>query len=350
MTSRRDHEPKLLLALLSLPLFALACAESEEPAPSRETNWLRSCSDDGDCKSDGTCQCGLCSERCAGDNACPDGMVCKTAESELVRNACGPSNAGGLCAPTCERASDCGMGLRCVQGACAPSEAGRARDGGTASGAGSGSTAGEQTGRTPQAFVTGAVAPDSDCVYTSDNPVRANGLLDIAEGAKRGSSSCLHGYDLALAIASEESGVLQLTGATIELMTVDRESLVFEAFENKLPNPFVFESSRALIPAAAGESARGVYQVQAITAQHESYLGDYDGQRIIAEVKLHGLDAEDRALTFRPFVFPIEICYGCLSRCTSLLLEQQMSREDFAMDDCDDNSGSDGRICWDPDC
>ena len=93
-----------------------------------------------------------------------------------------------------------------------------------------------------------------------------------------------------------------------------------------------------------------MYQLEAVSAEHASLLADFAGERVVVEVKLHGLDDQDRAITFRPFVFPLEICEGCLARCSSELISQMLTREDVAMGQCDDNSGSDGRICWDPNC
>lgn len=341
--TERNAVAGLLAGMFALVSTAgTGCAESSEPEPSRETNWLRRCSDDNDCnkRGAGSCECGLCSERCNDDSACPDGLVCKTAESALVLDACGPTHAGGLCAPECKRDADCVGDLRCLEGACAPDSTPPPADGGVRL----------PEGRTPQAFVTGALLPDSSCVYTGDNAVVQIGEYDIAPGAMSGSTGCEQGYGVWLGIASEEPGVIQLTGATVELMTVNRERLGFDSEENGPPNPFTFESTRTLIPPAGQETARGVYQVQAIGTEYAPYLGDFVGQQLLVEIRLHGRDELDVPISFRPFVFPLEICDGCLSRCESLLIANMIRREDFAMGQCDDNAGADGRICWDPDC
>jgi len=51
-----------------------------------------------------------------------------------------------------------------------------------------------------------------------------------------------------------------------------------------------------------------------------------------------------------PFSYTIAICKGCMTLCESKLLELKMLREDVVGEKCDNNTSSDGRVCFDPDC
>ncbi|MDH5676849.1 MAG: hypothetical protein OEZ06_32335 [Myxococcales bacterium] len=109
-----------LLLLSGLCCLLAACAKSNDPLPSRETNWLTLCDSDGECV-DSDCVCGLCSLSCSASENCGAGARCQADDSVLVRAACGAApSVPGLCAPECTGDAECGQGQSCVQGACAP--------------------------------------------------------------------------------------------------------------------------------------------------------------------------------------------------------------------------------------
>ncbi|HTL36027.1 MAG TPA: hypothetical protein VL326_23010, partial [Kofleriaceae bacterium] len=186
--------------------------------------------------------------------------------------------------------------------------------------------------------------------YAADNPIMAIGLYDIAPNAGApDSTGCAHGYRLRLKISNNEPGVLQLSGARVELMTIDHETLVFELDGGTQPNPFTFESSQTVSPATDRKPTTAIFEVEAVRAAHAPMLTDFDKKQILAEITVLGTDADDKPIAFRPFLYPIDICDRCLTMCGSRLTPEQ-TREDFAMGQCDDNAGADGRICFDPDC
>ncbi|MDH5671934.1 MAG: hypothetical protein OEZ06_07265 [Myxococcales bacterium] len=109
-----------LWLLCGLCCLGAACAKSNDPLPSRETNWLRLCDSDGECV-DSQCVCGLCSLSGSDGESCGIGADCGPDDSILVRAACGAApSVPGLCAPECSSDVDCAQGQRCVQGGCAP--------------------------------------------------------------------------------------------------------------------------------------------------------------------------------------------------------------------------------------
>jgi len=218
----------------------------------------------------------------------------------------------------------------------------------------------------PSGFVTFNLKPDGSCVYTpnaSGSTFFSSGLYDISEGAKQGSAGCDSPYRVHLLVNSflkpnadtmlgrAEPNILQLHSAKVELTTLSGDPLRFEAEDPPLPNPFLVTTNNSLFPAQGATPTAGVAAVEVIPTAYALYLGDFIGQEIMAVIQIQGTTTGDVDVEFKPFSYPIEICDGCLSRCSSLLLGMgAVKREDFAMDECDDNAGADGRICWDPEC
>lgn len=218
----------------------------------------------------------------------------------------------------------------------------------------------------PSGFVTFNLAPDSSCVYSGSASGGAmfypNGLYDISSGAESGSTSCEAPYRVHLLVNSylrpnadtdlgrAEPNILQLHSAEVTLKTLAGEKLGFTGEDEALPNPFLVTTNNSLFPAMGSTPSSGIAAVEVIPTAYAPYLGDFIGQEILAEIQILGTTTGDVDVEFKPFSYPIEICDGCLSRCESYLTESMMKREDFAMDECDDNAGADGRICWDPDC
>jgi hypothetical protein len=132
-------------------------------------------------------------------------------------------------------------------------------------------------------------------------------------------------------------------------MTLQRETLVFDEEDPPLPNPFLVTTNNSLFPAVGSTPSSGVAAVEVVPTAYSPYLADFVGDQILAEIQIQGTTTGDVDVEFKPFDYPIEICDGCLTRCASTLTPEN-TREDIAGDECDDNSGQDGRICFDPDC
>jgi hypothetical protein len=218
----------------------------------------------------------------------------------------------------------------------------------------------------PSAFVTFNLVPDSSCTYTpttGGNKYFDHGLYDIAPGGKAGADGCDSPYRVHLLVNSflkpnadtmlgrAEPNILQLHSAEVKLMTLQRETLVFDEEDPPLPNPFLVTTNNSLFPAMGSTPSSGIAAVEVIPSAYAPYLSDYVGKQVLAEIQILGTTTGDVDVEFKPWSYAIEICDGCLSRCAAELSgDGALKREDFAMDECDDNSGQDGRICWDPGC
>jgi hypothetical protein len=209
------------------------------------------------------------------------------------------------------------------------------------------------------AFVSFALAPDRDCIYSGDPgsvfvPV---GAYDIGASMSAG---CAQPYlvHLLLTISAGPEvmvsdtvpNVLQVTSAEVELMSRERRPIAFDRGDSLLPNPFLVTASSLLpfAPDAGGES--GVVAIEAIPTEYARQLDVFVGGQILAEIRVHGTTFADVDVEFEPFVYPIELCSGCLSICKSQLDAMGRTRRDVVGDQCDDNAGADGRICIDVDC
>ncbi len=218
----------------------------------------------------------------------------------------------------------------------------------------------------PSGFVTFNLKPDSSCVYSPNvgsNTFFPYGLYDISPG-RTAAANCEVPYRVNLLVNSylkpngdtmlgrAEPNILQLHSAEVRLMTLKRETLTFDEEEDPLPNPFLVTTNNSLFPAVGSTPASGIATVEVIPTAYSPYLSDFaeNGDQILAEIQIFGTTTGDVDVEFKPFVYPIEICDGCLTVCKSDLEAMMITRTELAMDECDDNSGSDGRWCVDGGC
>jgi hypothetical protein len=198
------------------------------------------------------------------------------------------------------------------------------------------------------AFASINIKPDSSCIYTPEGASVASGLYDISEAARSGSRSkgCAQPYRVHFLIESDVGESVLFQRATVTLSTRGGDKLQFDEAKEPLANPFdVITSGRV-----DDESGKGIVRVDAIPSAYAVFLFEFVGAEVVIEARMEGRTPSDKVIATQPVRFSVEICDGCLSRCASELIDNQLRREDFAMDECDDNAGADGRICWDPDC
>ncbi|HMI94244.1 MAG TPA: hypothetical protein VK509_22890 [Polyangiales bacterium] len=196
------------------------------------------------------------------------------------------------------------------------------------------------------AFASINIKPDSSCVYSPDGASVASGLYDIAEGARSGSKGCAQPYRVHFLIESDVDESVLFQQATVTLSASSGDMLRFDSEEDDLPNPFEVVTSGRVDDRAGN----GVVQVNAIPVRYAPYLADFVGAEVLIEAQMEGRTPSNKLIATQVVRFSVEICDGCLSLCSSGLVAGDVRREDFAMDECDDNAGADGRICWDPDC
>jgi hypothetical protein len=325
---------KLGLALAFVALLAAACGTTHgaEGVQGGETNWLSACDDDSSC-GEGSCMCEVCSEGCDDDDDCPDGLECRGPDSTLVRNACGVSDRG-MCAPQCERDDDCGGGQVCDdEGAC---------------------TLVASTEDGPfQVFSVAAMSPDPLCEVTVDGSIVPVGSFDITSGATPDTNGCDAPYRVHLSVASINREIVMIEGAEVALLTLDRRPIVFNRSGGvTLPNPFDFTGSRTLLPPADEDSTtQGIVTVDVIPRHYTEELSGFTGNQILAEIRLNATNRDGEPIAIAPFLYPIDICVGCMSLCLARdVTDSTLDPEDVYGDLCADNAGADGRICIDPDC
>jgi len=217
-----------------------------------------------------------------------------------------------------------------------------------------------------------ACAPDGSSAYVSRNvplnsscdPVEegvgiATGVWDV--GADRSPASCLHSYEMSLFINSNlkanareatgraEPNVLLITHADITLMDSSESVL---SFQDGTPNPYRVQTAASLDPTSSDQPQQGLVQIEAIPRVYAKKFGsEYDGKNILVEVQLAGTTTGDVDVEFRPFLYPLVICKGCMSYCKTRDLMSDPNRINaLTADRCTDNAGQDDRACIDSGC
>ncbi len=113
---------RLIAAGVGLLLLAACSSETQEPATSSQTHWLKSCDSSDDCEGGLSCECGVCTQSCDDDDRCSalgEGAVCAATEGVA---ACGSNAAEQICLEGCNEDDDCSTGSTCSNsGACIPS-------------------------------------------------------------------------------------------------------------------------------------------------------------------------------------------------------------------------------------
>lgn len=214
------------------------------------------------------------------------------------------------------------------------------------------------------AYVSKNLILDSDCSVTvDDEKFLAVGEYDIAPSTTMKSTFCRKSYYMHLVVNSQlkagantatgrsEPNVLQISEAEVSLVDIEQQGLI--QFKPKsgseLPNPFRVKSNITLEPTMGTDPTTGEVPIEAIPVGYASYLNNYVGKQIMAEVKIYGTTLGDIDVDFAPFSFPIHICQGCLSRCTKDS-DANASKTDLYGENCDDNGAADGRLCIDRTC
>lgn len=197
------------------------------------------------------------------------------------------------------------------------------------------------------AWIVAAVQPDGDCVVAYDNPIVPIGLYDLGNGDP--GPGCNKSYRVTLQLASAGRDVLELHDAQITLMDLEQRTIVFNRDAQQLANPLSFIGTRILLPPAESDrTTHGVITVDLIPAAYAAQLDAFDGQQILAEIRLNVTGGSGSRVSIPAFVYPIDLCIGCLSICLTSLEDQNL--DDVYGDDCTDNAAADGRLCIDADC
>jgi hypothetical protein len=342
---------KTVIALAVIAMIT-SCASSESPSGVMgNTNWLTSCDEDDDCDDDLSCSCGVCTRQCTTTSDCSElgGSVCDV-QSEALASACGSSIAMSVCLPACRNDNDCGGGLECVAAHCLPAEVVAASPGVDGDGDG-----GTSIGCGPNgAFISAHVAPDEDCIVSAEgSPQLAIGSFDVSSGFNGDDGNCNTGYRVNLLTYSCLQGAndtLQLHSAEVLLKVPSGETILFDRLDPPLPNPFLVVGNSTIFPMRDDGPSSGVITIEAIPTAYAEQLDDFDGQQVHAEIRVYGTTVGGSDVDLNPFLYPIEICDGCLTLCVAAIPPDATADEIYGEGVCRDNASADGRICVDTSC
>ena len=111
---------------LLLVVLGPGCGSNQRREVSGETHWLAACAQSEECAR-GECICGMCTERCQGDNDCSGKTPaqCYDVASPGLQDHCDSAlreRGGAVCIATCEQDGECPTGNVCRAGACTPRE------------------------------------------------------------------------------------------------------------------------------------------------------------------------------------------------------------------------------------
>jgi hypothetical protein len=223
----------------------------------------------------------------------------------------------------------------------------------------------------PTAFVTFNVKPDEDCTYSKDSAdgnAIPTGRYDILRSgsASAKSEGCVRPYFVHLLVNSflransdatlgrAEPNILQLDRAEVRLMDIQKRTIIFgDGQDTPLFNPFLVTTNNSLQPSSNGKAATtGIATIEAIPVAYAEFLDDpmFENQQILAEVQIFGTTTGDVDIDLKPFIYPIEICRGCLNRCLSSLTAMGKNPDELTSGACVDMAGADGRYCIDDGC
>jgi hypothetical protein len=113
---------RLSWLLAALPLALLGC-NTADPGAGSNTNWLRPCVEDVECRDGLSCLCGICTAPCDGECSELPRAICAPAGSASHAELCGselgqPLEPVGLCLPACGPEAGCAAGQLCQDGGC----------------------------------------------------------------------------------------------------------------------------------------------------------------------------------------------------------------------------------------
>lgn len=336
-----------LLACASAALFACG-NRTHENGVGGETNWLRACDVDSECAL-GSCVCGLCSEGCADDTECPEGLRCETLSSTLYANACGGrGDVRGLCAPRCGEDGDCGAAQVCADGACMP---GARLDGGAIVDQSTGAASSSNTG--PRLLVDAHLDLTPECLPNLDKPIGSGaGTFDLRPAGSDAAPgmACSKPYMLVLRVANPFEEDVLVTGHEVQLMTIEGERIVFNRLGPEHPNPHRI-SLTGSVPARVGsDNGVAVILAEAIPTDYAEQLDQFVGGQILIRSQLEAETLSGARVGANPFEYRVTLCYGCLTACLTDVLSSNVTLDDVTSGVCGDRAGADGRYCIDDDC
>jgi hypothetical protein len=214
------------------------------------------------------------------------------------------------------------------------------------------SDAGVADAGAPPVVVEFNLKAQPDCTYSwssSGTTFFPDGLFDVS-----GTGVCEHPYVAHLLLNSVWKGTggqtLTITSAKVTLIAPSGDVISYS--NPTLPNPFVVSAGNVTIESTPSSSlpVNVLVAVELVPVAYRAGLDAFPNKFMLAKVELTAKTSTGDRVAVKPFVYPIEICLGCLVYCNSYLTTNHLTRQDLVGDHCDDNSATDDHVCIVPGC
>lgn len=197
-------------------------------------------------------------------------------------------------------------------------------------------------------IVGNVIAPDDQKVYAVGNDALTSGVLDVNAYFDGYLNA---GYQMHVRMLNQlvdlgnngTSGVpmanpnlISVQQAEVELQDVGGAPLALG-----LPNPFTVPAGGVVVPSSDGTTpGEAIAAFEVIPLVYRDALLGSGGTTVVASVQAIGQTAGGAEVVAPPFTFPIQICDGCLLRCsvnddgTPVCQESLTPGQDYVQYDC----------------
>jgi len=174
----------------------------------------------------------------------------------------------------------------------------------------------------PGLVIGNVIDPDDQCIIASAGAARTSGVLDVGIPGNR--------YDAAFRYINQLVNLSQTGTSGIPIMA-DPNSIHVQSVEVELrdignvplalaglPNPFTIPAGSIVVPSgdgmSGGESLGSAQIIPAAYVGELAAVAGTDGQVVVAVTAI-GTTLGGAEVVSNPFIFPIQLCSGCLTAC-----------------------------------
>jgi hypothetical protein len=168
----------------------------------------------------------------------------------------------------------------------------------------------------PGLVVGGVIGPNETCILDVGNPRLTRGALDVAAFEVSYSMTPVL-FNQLINLSTQgappraDPNVVNVVRAEVELRDVNGAPFLLGA----LPNPFTVPAT-GFIPSSDGTSAGvGLGDVEVVPPAYGEELRAIGTGTIVAAVRVLGVTAGGADVESSEFIWPIDICTGCLFAC-----------------------------------
>lgn len=175
----------------------------------------------------------------------------------------------------------------------------------------------------PALVIDGVLAPTDDCVFdptsvifslsptldtrTYPASIRPQGVRYLA--AMRVTSRLIPLFNDRYPLRAEPN-VLTLQYADVEILAVDGTPFDFAG----LPNPYRITTGATIAPGTSSAGASGIAALEIVPPLYGDSLIEVAG-RVLVSVRVTGTTSGGATITSGEYVFPLDLCPGCLLAC-----------------------------------